>query len=124
MMRAVWVGALLVASVTVAAALTNEEANRIKAGLLHGDLAYLSVPCPEGWRLKDSYDFMCAVALRILINDLEEKGHAWRSFCPKGVEYGSLYDTITDYIVAEKPHWSERASDVALRALKRRYPCH
>jgi hypothetical protein len=67
---------------------------------------------------------ICAFALRVIINNFEERGYNGRYFCPPhGTMYKSLFNAITDHITLNKPLWTERASDVALFALMRAYPC-
>ena len=124
MERTVVIGLLLLGSVSGAVALTNEEANRFKEAALHGSVKSIKMACPKGYRLGKVVGPTCVLTLRILINDLDEKGHDGHSYCPPAdIEYRSFYDAITQYIILENPDSTERARDVALRALMRAYPC-
>src|SRR5258708_1955131 len=89
-----------------------------------GSVKRIKMGRPKGFRLGKVVGPTCVLTLRILINDLDEKGHDGHSYCPPAdIEYRSLYDAITQYIILENPDSTERARDVALRALMRAYPC-
>jgi hypothetical protein len=118
-----------------AMALTNEEANKIKESVLHHQMPVLTVACglrddgKGGYTQSLNHDLTielsCALALRIIVEDFIGRGYFGRSICPPaGTEYKASFDKIIDYIVLEKPIWTERAVDVALNALMRAYPCN
>jgi hypothetical protein len=120
---AIVASALFLQTTIPSAAITNEQANAIKERLLHGPLAALMVTCSEGWQFKVN-SVACAMAMRIIINELEERGHFGRHICPPlGTTYGPAFDAISEYITVTKPAPDERAVDVTLSALMRAYPC-
>jgi hypothetical protein len=95
----------------------------LKPYILNGRATVLTNSCPEGRRLKDD-TLNCAPILKVIIKDFEDQGYFGRYICPPArTEYGKMFDTISDHLVAEKPHRTERAVYVALDALMRKYPC-
>jgi hypothetical protein len=117
--------ALLLGSACQAQTLTNEQANNLKHEVLNGNLAVLTVACPEGYQLKpDWIRLACMSALRLLIEDMKRKGDFGHSICPPpGDSYQSLFDTVTEYVSAAKPLYTERAATIAWIALVRKFPC-
>jgi hypothetical protein len=120
---AIVASALFLQSTIPSAAITNEQADAIKEHLLHGPLAALMVTCREGGQIKVN-SVACAMAMRIIINELEAHGQFGRDIClPLGTRYGPAFDAISEYITVTKPAPDERAVDVTLSALMRAYPC-
>jgi hypothetical protein len=122
--RAAIVASVLFLQSTIpSAAITNEQVNAIKESLVYGPLEALMVTCREDGQFKVN-SLTCAMAMRIIINELEERGHFGRHICPPpGTRYGPAFDAISEYITVTKPAPDERAVDVALSALMRAYPC-
>jgi hypothetical protein len=98
-------------------------ADELKPYILSGRAAVLTNSCPEGWRLKNDAR-TCALVLKVIIHEFEDQGYFGRYICPPAqTEYNKMFDTISDHLTAQRPHWSERAVYVALDALMRKYPC-
>ena len=118
-------GILHLQSTISSAALTNEQADGLKEHVLHGLLASLTVICPEDWQFKvTARSVACAVAMMIIIDDMAESGYFGRHICPPPeIDYMPLFDAITEYITVKKPAPDERATDVALAGLMRKFPC-
>jgi hypothetical protein len=128
--KAALIGVLLLGSVSTAAALTDESDDRLKETLLYDPLPALTIPCHIVAReLSPPYipvddKSLCHFTLKIIVTDFEERSYPGRYYCPPaGTEYEPMFDVIRNHIVLKRPVWTERAVDVALRALMSAYPC-
>src|SRR5258708_19562231 len=100
MKRTVVIGLLLLGSVSSAVALTNEEANRFKEAALHGSVKSIKMACPKGYRLGKVVGPTCVLTLRILINDLDDKGNDAHTYSPPAhLEYKSSYNPFTQHSI-------------------------
>jgi hypothetical protein len=109
------------------------EAKRAYDHVVNGPVSGLSALCgitsTNGVtfrRLATNEDVIKCDTVRVLIIlEFIKNGRMWSYFCPP-ISDGSVKEVreaITDYIVTEKPVGTERAVDVALTALTRKYPC-
>jgi hypothetical protein len=121
------IGVLLLGSLSTAAALTDETDDRFKETLLYDPLPALTIPCSIVAReLSPPVDdkSLCHFTLKIIVTDFEERRYPGQYYCPPaGTEHEPMFDVIRNHIVLKRPVWTERAADVALRALMSAYPC-
>jgi hypothetical protein len=129
---AVIAAALFLQSAVPSSALTNEEANVLRRIALQGGVSALTVGCgieADGrdqsyQRVSDADRHSCATVVAIIFEDFSARGYRGTRYCPPATTTGvQAMETITNYIVARRPVWTERAVDVALAALMRAYPC-
>jgi hypothetical protein len=103
-----------------------EQVNKIRPEIIKGGVSVITVPCPAGYQSEKAYiQLGCVIVLRILIEELANKGEFGRTICPafRGDSYQPLFDAITDYVSEKEPSYKERAVTVARIALARRFPC-
>jgi hypothetical protein len=123
--------ALFLQSAVPSSALTDRQAIVLKDAVLQGSMSALTIPCGIVDTDRGSYQRLapddrptCYLALWIIVDDFEERGYMGRTICPApGTLYNEMLDAIINHIVAKRPISTERAVDVALFALMRKYPC-
>jgi hypothetical protein len=134
MKRIAAIGILLLGSVGTSAAL--RDTDKLKEALPDVPLPALTVPCgifvselsPPYLAVDKS---LCDLTLKVIVTDFDERGYQGRYYCPPfEIKSGSdfffdftMRQAIMYYVAVERPAWTERAVDVALRALMRAYPC-
>ena len=118
--------ALFTVSVCHAQTSIEDQMNRLKTAVLNGDLSTLTVACPAGYQSMPAHvQLACAMTLRILINDLQQKGEFGRTICPtySGNSFEPLFEAITDYVSEKDLPYTERAETIARLAMAQRFPC-
>jgi hypothetical protein len=118
--------AVVAASACHAQAVVEDQINKLKPMVLNGNVSILTVGCPAGYQSEPIHvQLLCAMTLRILIDDLQQKGEFGRIICPNyaGNRFQPLFDAITDYVSEKEPSYKERAETIARIALARRFPC-
>jgi hypothetical protein len=103
--------ALFTVSICHAQTSIEDPMNRLKTAVLNGDLSTLTVACPAGYQSMPAHvQLACAMTLRILINDLQQKGEFGRTICPtySGNSFEPLFEaTPTTYLKKTCPIRSE-----------------